>query len=454
MENITVQDILEFTGGTLLCGNAQTAITDICIDSREVKPGDLFVPIIGEKVNAHRFIEQVLEIGAATLTSEHFAISAEKPYIKVDDTVTALQDIGRGIRSRLQLPIVAVTGSVGKTTTRNMIAAALRSQYQTFETQKNYNSQVGVPIMISRISHEDETAVLECGMSEFGQIHVLSDMVKPRYAVVSKIGVAHIEQLKTQENILHEKLSIIDGMDADGTLFLNGDDILLAEVKGTLPCRTCYYGTQEWCDYRAENIQYDNGRSYFECVHEKENVMVELSVLGLHNVLNCVGAIAVSHELGIPMDVAAAEFSHFSGLRQRIIKLENRFSIIDDTYNASPDSMKASLDVLCHMETKGRRIAVLGDMFELGENSEQYHYEIGTYIADLPIQEVIVIGEHAKMIYQGIKDTKSGIETCVFSENEEAVMYLMGTLLPEDIVLVKGSNGMHMNEIVHLLEQE
>lgn len=453
MENITVQEILEFTGGTLLCGDADTIVTDVCTDSREIKPGDLFVPIIGERVNAHRFIEQVLETGAATLTSEHYAISAEKPYIKVEDTEKALQDIGRGIRRRLQLPIVAVTGSVGKTTTRNMIAAALRSTYRTFETQKNYNSQVGVPIMLSRISHEDEVAVLECGMSEFGQIHILSDMVKPKYAVVSKIGVAHIEQLKTQENILHEKLSIIDGMDKDGVLFLNGDDTLLAGVKGTLPCKLCYYGTQDWCDYRAENIQYDNGRSYFECVHGNERVSVELSVPGLHNVQNCVGAIAVSHTFGIPMETAAAEFAHFCGLRQRIIKLESRFTIIDDTYNASPDSMRASLDVLCHMETKGKRIAVLGDMLDLGENSEQYHYEIGTYITTLPIQEVIVIGERAKKIAQGIQDKKVGIEVYAFSENEEAVMYLMGTLMPEDIVLVKGSNGMHMNEIVHLLEQ-
>lgn len=453
MENITVRDIVKATNGTLLCGDENTIITDISINSREMKEGDLFVPIIGEKVNAHSYIEQALEVGAATLTSEHFAISAAKPYIKVKDTKQALQDIGAYVRQFLQLPIVAVTGSVGKTTTRNMIATALGSQKKVFETQKNCNSQIGVPIMLCRISSTDEIAVLECGMSEEGQIHILSDLVKPKHAVVSTIGVAHIEQLKTRENIRREKLSIIDCMDEDGTLFLNGDDSMLAEMRGILPCRTCYYGTQSWCDYRAENVQFDNGRSYFECVHGDERVSVELSVLGQHNVLNCVAALAVSDAFGIPMEVAAQEFAHFHGMRQTIIQLENRFTIIDDTYNASPDSMKASLDVLCRIETEGRRIAVLGDMFELGENSEQYHYEVGEFITTLPIHELVVVGEQAKNIVKAVKERDSKLKTYEFSDNEEVEMYLLGTLMPNDVVLVKGSNGMHMNEIVQVLKQ-
>lgn len=453
MENVTVRDILEATQGTLLCGDENTVIHDICIDSREVKEGDLFVPIIGERVNAHRFIESVLETASATLTSEHYAVSAEKPYIKVADTQQALQDIGRWIRKRITIPIVAVTGSVGKTTTRNMIATALESERKVFETQKNFNSQIGVPIMLCRIHAQDEIAVLECGMSEQGQIHILSDMVKPKYAVVSTIGVAHIEQLKTRENIRREKLSIIDGMDPNGALFLNGDDPMLAEMKGQLPCKVYYYGTQDWCDYRAENIQYDNGRSYFDCVHGNVRVPIELSVLGKHNVQNCMAAMAVADVSGVSMEAAAKEFAHFHGLRQNIIKLENRYTIIDDTYNASPDSMRASLDVLCHIETTGKRIAVLGDMFELGENSLRYHYEVGQYIAKLPLDEVLVVGTRARAIVDAIKDSGSGIDTAAFTENEEAVMFLMGTLMPEDVILVKGSNGMHMNEIVQLLKQ-
>lgn len=453
MEGVTIRDIVKAVNGTLLCGDENTVVTDVCIDSNEIKEGDLFVPIIGERVDAHRFIESVLEIGAATLTSEHSTASGEKPYIKVKDTVQALQDIGAYARNQLHLPIVAVTGSVGKTTTRHMIATALRSRKRVFETQKNYNSQIGVPIMLARISSEDEMAVLECGMSEEGQITILSNMVKPRYAVVSRIGVAHIETMKTQENIRREKLSIITAMDEDGTLFLNGDDAMLAELQGSFSCKTCYYGTQEWCDYRAEDIQYDKGRSYFVCVHGEERVPVELSVLGQHNVLNCVAAIAVSHVCGIPMAISAAEFAYFHGMRQNVIQLENRFTIIDDTYNASPDSVRASLDVLCHMETEGKRVAVLGDMFDLGENSKQYHHEIGEFLLKLPIDELVVVGERAKEIVQAAKEGKSGLKTYEFSENEEAVMYLLATLMPGDVVLIKGSNGMHMNEIVRLLQE-
>ena len=185
MEDITIRDIVEAVNGTLLCGDENTVVTDVCIDSNEIKAGDLFVPIIGERVDAHRFIESVLETGAATLTSEHDSVCGEKPYIRVQDTVQALQDIGTYVRKRLTLPIVAVTGSVGKTTTRHMITTALRSRKRVFETQKNYNSQIGVPIMLARISRDDEMAVLECGMSEVGQITTLSNMVR-------QIGRAHV----------------------------------------------------------------------------------------------------------------------------------------------------------------------------------------------------------------------------------------------------------------------
>jgi UDP-N-acetylmuramoyl-tripeptide--D-alanyl-D-alanine ligase len=188
-------------------------------------------------------------------------------------------------------------------------------------------------------------------------------------------------------------------------------------------------------------------------VHGEERVPVELSVLGKHNVLNCVAALAVSHTHGIPLETAAAEFAHFCGMRQTIIELENRFRIIDDTYNASPDSMRASLDVLCHIETTGRRIAVLGDMFELGENSEQYHYQVGEYLSILPVDELVVVGTHAKQIRKAVIDHESKMRTYEFSDNEEVAMYLLATLMPEDIVLIKGSNGMKMNEIVNLLRQ-
>lgn len=452
MEHITVRNILEATGGTLLCGDPDTELQGICIDSREIKEGDLFVPIIGEQVNAHRFIEQSLKTGAATLTSEHYAMNAQKPYIKVKDTCKALTDIGFYLRTYLKLPIVDVTGSVGKTTTRNMIAAALKSKYRVFETWKNYNGQIGVPIMLSRIESAHQVAVLECGMSEEGQIDILSNMTQPKYAVVTTIGLAHIEQLRTQENIRKEKLSIIHGMQSDGVLFLNGNDEMLAQMRDRLPCEVVYYGTGEWCDYRAEDIHYDEERSFFTYVHDEQRVPVELSMLGQHNVLDCIAALAVSDRFGIAIEEAAEQFRDFHGMRQKILKSENRFTIIDDTYNASPDSMRASLDVLCNMKTEGRKIAVLGDMFELGTDSERYHYEVGEYLATLPIDELVVVGERAKAIHQALIDEKSRIRTSEYMDNEEVAMCLLATLMPDDIVLIKGSNGMKMHEIVDLLQ--
>ncbi len=465
MENITVKDIVNMTGGVLLCGDENTPVLDICINSKEIKEGDLFVPIIGERVDAHRFIESAMEVGAATLTSRHDGIViADKPYIRVDNTVDALKSIGAGIRERLlSVPVIAVTGSVGKTTTREMITCALSTAKKTFHTEKNLNSQIGVPITLSRMSQEDEIAVLELGISEPGQMDILSSMVKPDMAVVTTIGVAHIEFMKTQENIRHQKLSVIHSMKTGGTLFLNGDDPLLKDAVETehVTCKTLFYGTEEWCDYYAKDIQYhesegneEDAYTTFTCVHKTESVFVKLNTLGKHNVGNCVVAIAVANENGIPMQRAAKGFENFKGQRQRIIHLENKFTMIDDTYNASPDSMKASINVLCDMPCSGRRIAVLGDMFELGENEVLYHREIGEFLSQKNLDEVILLGELSQNIKDVLEASDSKTKVYSFSDNEEAAIYLVATLRPEDVVLLKASNGMNLKEIVNILLSE
>lgn len=451
---MTVKEIVEITGGVLLCGDENAVVTGICTNSREIKEGDMFVPILGERVDGHRFIESALEIGAATLTSAHDnVVVAEKPYIRVDDTVVAMQRVGTAIRERMNIPYIGVTGSVGKTTTREMVAKALSSAKKTFQTPKNYNSQVGVPIALAMIEPDDEVAVLELGISEPGQMDILSEMVKPNMAVVTTIGVAHIEFMKTQENIRKEKLSIVHFMKEGGTLFLNGDDALLKDAVKTegLTCRTLFYGTEDWCDYYAKDIIYHATHTTFTCVHGEEEVSVLLSTLGKHNVGNCVAALAVANENGIPMEIAAKPFAEFSGQRQRILSLENKFTLIDDTYNASPDSMKASINVLCDMPCEGRRVAVLGDMFELGENAVRYHKEIGEFLIDKPLDEVVVIGELAQNIKEVVENSDSKIKVYTFSDHEEVSLYLIATLRPEDIVLIKASNGMNLKEVVNIL---
>ena len=447
MENIRIRDIVEAVNGRLLCGDMETSLRHISIDSRTMKGDDLFVPLIGEKADAHRFLSQAFENGAAaSLTSEHDTCpeGITGALIRVEDTKKALQDIGRYIRSRLSLPLVGITGSVGKTTTREMIAAALSAGYRTFKTPANHNSQVGVPITISDISEADEIGVLELGMSEPGEMEVIADIARVDTAVITNIGVTHIENLGSRENILKEKLRIQDGMKRGGTLFLNGDNELLRDVRAKDGCETSFYGLGANCSYRAVNITYNGGRPAFDMVHGAAVVPVVLEVMGEHNILNALAALAVADH--VPLADAAEALKTFDGFknRQQIYEKGN-ITIIDDTYNASPDSMKAGIRVLASLTDRKRRIAVLADMKELGEDAPLFHYEIGAFLGEQPVEEVITYGALAKEIARGVEGK---VKTTVFEEEqkEEMTEYLEKLLREGDAVLFKGSNSMKLGE--------
>jgi UDP-N-acetylmuramoyl-tripeptide--D-alanyl-D-alanine ligase len=455
MINITVKDIVEATGGKLLNGDENVVLADICINSKEVKPGDLFVPIIGAKVDAHKFIEQALTVAAATLTSEPEEYGTDfdgKPCIAVDDTVKALQGIGRYIRKNFNMPVVAVTGSVGKTTTREMVTAAVATGMRCFHTEKNYNSIIGAPITVSRMTHDYDAAVLELGIGMPGEMDILTEIAKPDICVVTTIGVAHIEYMGSLENTRKEKLSIIHGMSEGGTLYINGDDPMLYEIKDSMPCKVITYGCGEDMDFRATNIRMEDGYSLYDMVYKDQVVPVKVGVMGKHNICNSLAAIAVAYQLGVPFEKSSKVFENFAGQRQRVIKVPDKYTVIDDTYNASPDSMKASVDVLCDMKCEGKKYIVLGDMLELGENSDQYHAEVGEYLRDKKIDEVIVVGEHSKKIKEVI-DAYEGhyARTVSFADTEEIAIYLMALMKPEDVVLLKASNGMHLSEVVNIL---
>ena len=449
MENIRIRDIVEAVNGRLLCGDMETSLRHISIDSRTMKGDDLFVPLIGEKADAHRFLSQAFENGAAaSLTSEHDTCpeGITGALIRVEDTKKALQDIGRYIRSRLSLPLVGITGSVGKTTTREMIAAALSAGYRTFKTPANHNSQVGVPIPISDISEADEIGVLELGMSEPGEMEVIADIARVDTAVITNIGVTHIENLGSRENILKEKLRIQDGMKKGGTLFLNGDNELLRDVRAKDGCETSFYGLGANCSYRAVNITYNGGRPAFDMVHGAAVVPVVLEVMGEHNILNALAALAVADHYHVPLADAAEALKTFDGFknRQQIYEKGN-ITIIDDTYNASPDSMKAGIRVLASLTDRKRRIAVLADMKELGEDAPLFHYEIGAFLGEQPVEEVITYGALAKEIARGVEGK---VKTTVFEEEqkEEMTEYLEKLLREGDAVLFKGSNSMKLGE--------
>ncbi len=451
MFDITVKDVLEATGGVLLSGSEDVQIKDVCSDSRIIKEGDIFVPLLGNNVDGHRFIESAMEVGVATFTSQHTGIViSEKPYIYVSDVLKAHQALAKYIRmNRInRIPVIGVTGSVGKTTTREMIATALSGNINTYQTEKNYNSQEGLPICIDRITRKHKVAVLEHGIDDIGKMEILSDISRPDICVITNIGLAHMERFGSIEVTRREKLSITTHMNPEGLVLLNGDNEMLAQLKGQMNEKVQFYGTAEWCDYRAENIRQENYKYFYDFVHGDTRIPVELNALGKHNVGNSIAGLAISCYMGLDLVKAAEGYKDFKGLRQTLINVPGKYTIIDDTYNASPDSMKASIDVLADLDSEGKKIAVLGDMFELGENSEQFHYEVGKYLATKNIDELVVVGELSQQYVNAVKDSDSQIKCYSFKDNGEVALYLMSVMNSEDIVLIKASNGMKLNEIV------
>lgn len=459
MENITVNDIVTAVGGVLLCGDGNTKTDHISIDSRTMSGNDIFVPLIGEKTDAHLFIAQAVRNGAiAVLTSRHHThkdieeagLDDTIAYISVRDTKDALQDIGRFYRSRIGIPLIGITGSVGKTTTREMVAAALSANYKVYKTPANRNSQVGVPITISEIMSDDQIGVLELGMSEPGEMTVIARIARVDMAVITNVGVTHIEQLGSRENILKEKMSIQDGLKAGGILFLNGDNDLLSRVTAREDVKTIYYGTGENSDYQAVDIRIEDGKPSFTLIHNQDKVFVKLQVMGEHNVLNAAVSLAVCSECGVSMEAAARELETFDGFknRQQVYEIDG-VTVIDDTYNASPESMKAGLKVLASMKQCSRRIAVLADMKELGSRAGMYHYEVGAFLGDLGIDYVLTLGELASMIGKGVKDSNPETEVSIFKESERdrLIQSLKDRIRPGDGILFKGSNSMKLGEV-------
>ncbi|MCI8660467.1 MAG: UDP-N-acetylmuramoyl-tripeptide--D-alanyl-D-alanine ligase [Lachnospiraceae bacterium] len=451
MEQMTVRDIVKATGGRLLCGEEALPLRRISIDSKDIEGGELFVPLVGERVDAHRFIRQALKAGgAAVLTSEHDEMTDDHPWIRVEDTRKALQEIGSYYRDRLTLPLVGITGSVGKTTTREMVAAALSAGFRVYKTPGNKNSQVGVPITLSEITPKDEIGVLELGMSMPGELTVIARIARVDMALITNVGVAHIEQLGSQENIYQEKLTIQDGLKDGGILLLNGDDPMLKNTRARAGCSTVYYGTGENCAYRAEDICLEEGCPVFTAVCRDKRIPVRLKVLGRHNINNAMAALAVADLYGVVLAEAAKKLEEYQGFqgRQQIF-VQNGVTIIDDTYNASPVSMVAALEVLESMKCAGKKVAVLADMKELGQSAKKFHQEIGEWLEQHPVDVVFTLGELAEVIEGGALCLHFG-----GADLDGLFEKLTEILLPGDCVLLKGSNSMKLGKVAKRLTGE
>lgn len=445
---MTVEEAAQACGGRLLCGSPQTPVTSVSADSRKVDPGALFVPIKGEKTDAHAHIADAFVAGAAaTLTQEHETAAGPGAWIAVPDTLRAVQEIAAAYRRKFRIPVVGVTGSVGKTTTKEMVALALSAQRNVMKTEGNSNSQIGVPLTVFRLGAEHEAAVVEMGMSEFGEMARLARVAAPDCAVVTNIGISHIGQLGSQENIRSEKLHITDYFHSGSVLFLNGDDPLLAELKGKTGFRTVWFGTRPWCDFRAEDVRLETGRSAFRFVSPGGTGKVFVPAPGMHMVLNALAALAVSGELGVSLEKAAAALGEYRPLAMRQqLRTVGGVTVIDDSYNASPDAVKSSLDVLGGF-TGGRRIAVLADMLELGEHSVQAHFDVGVRAAERA-DVLVTVGSEAEHIAEGARFARRDMTVRVCNENADASDFLRELLAPGDAVLVKGSRGMHTDGIV------
>lgn len=443
MEKMHLSEIADFCGG-LLEGN-DCCVLDVSTDTRTIKEGSLFVAVRGEKFDGHSFCDAAEKNGACALMVER-KVESELPQIIVEDTRKSQLLFAKHYRLRYDIPVVGVTGSVGKTTTKEMIYAVLSSEYKTLKTEGNFNNDIGVPKMIFRLDRSYQAAVLEMGMSDLNEITYLSKAAAPTVSVISNIGVSHLENLKTRENILKAKLEILDGMADDAPLIINIDNDMLSTVKLDRPVFTFALENKD-ADCTAENIIQKNEKTYFDVLFKGEKYPAMIPTIGIHNVYNALAAFLVGINVGIKPEKCAEALSNYvtTGMRQRVKKAKD-IIFIEDCYNASPDSQKAGLNALADIKAK-RHIAVLGDMFELGSVSKDAHYDVGKYASQKDIDYVFAVGEQAKYIYLAAKE--NGIKNAYhFLDKKELSDKLLETLEAGDAVMFKASRGMKLESVI------
>ena len=451
MKELTLKQIADWCGGKVSAQFENLRVDRMQSDSRKVRRGDLFVALRGEKADGHDFAEAAISHGAvAALVSR--PISEKLPAIEVTDTLRAYGDIAAGYRQLTGVKVVGITGSVGKTTTKEMTASVLEAAYHTAKTEGNHNNNLGLPMTIMDMPENTEVAVLEMGMNHSGEMEYLSDIARPDLAIITNIGTMHIEHLGTREGILQAKLEIMRGMPDDGAGVFNGDEPLLWNIRAIGKHKKYYYGIENHaCDVTATDIvELDDGVRFV--VHGfGQQFELFVPMLGRHAVYNALAATTVGLLLGVKPEQIQARFSSFhnTGMRQKIY-VKNGVTIIEDCYNAGPESTEAALDVLAGIKTDGRRIAVLGDMLELGNRSAAEHYRIGRLAvgkADL----LLTYGEHSVRTLTGaITGGMNPKNTDHFDTHEDMAHMLKMRVSEGDVVLFKGSRGMRMEKVLQL----
>lgn len=448
---MNIREIIVATNGILLSGDENLEITGFSQDSRKVSAGMMYIPLIGERFDGHDFIESAFENGASAVISDRVIDRNDKVVIKVEDTLKALQDMARYLRKNRNVKVVGITGSVGKTSTRDMVYSVIKQRYKTLKTEGNYNNNIGLPLTILRLKDE-EVMVLEMGMNHLKEMEELSMIALPDISAITNVGTAHIGELGSRENILKAKLEIIAGMKDGSILVINNDNDLLSTIAlDTL--ELVKVAIDNVGNFKAKNVILKDDSSSFDLTYLGKVYKVEVPVPGNHFILNALIAIAIGTRLNISIDKCIQGIKEFELTKKRmdVIELKNNITLVDGTYNASEDSMKSSLDVLATYSR--RKIAVLADMLELGEFSEQLHRNVGKHVAIKNIDLLIVVGNEAKYIASGAKDAgMNNIYYC--KDNEEVINYLGNNLCSNDVVLLKGSNGMNLKNVVAQIKEK
>ena len=465
--NLTVRQIAEAAKGRLVYEGSEEQsfwereVDSVVLDSRQVTAGGVFVATVGERVDGHSFVSSVFEQGAVLAIVQREPEETEHwpAYLLVEDTLQALKDIAEYYRKSLRIPVIGITGSVGKTSTKEFIAGVLSEKYNVLKTQGNYNNEIGVPLTLLRIRPEHEAAVVEMGISDFGEMHRLSKMARPDFAVITNIGQCHLENLKDRDGVLKAKTEIVDFMPENGKLCLNGDDDKLRTVSAVGGRELRFFGLEETTSATVYATEVDSkGLWGSEAVLHNgagESYRVEVPLPGVHMVLNAAAAACVAELLGLtPAEIQAGIKKVAAvGGRNNLIRT-GKYTLIDDCYNANPVSMKAGIDLLCMADTA--TAAILGDMFELGENSDAMHAEVGNYAAEKGVDRILCVGANSRHMYEAALQQKAGNNVSYFATREELLAALRANteqLLPKgSTVLIKASHGMNFSEVVELLK--
>lgn len=456
MEAITLAQLLEAVHGTLLGDfrDENVIVQRVDTDSRTIHSGSLFIPLVGERFDGHAYINAALEGGAlGCLTArERESYRPDRFYIKVASTQRALRDLAAWYKARFPIPFIAVTGSVGKTTTKDMIAAVLSTRYRVLKTEGNYNNNIGLPLTLLRLDRSCEICVLEMGMDRPGEIDYLGEIVQPDVGVITNIGDAHIERLGSRENIFRAKCELLPHIRPGGLVVLNGDDPMLASLRGRTPVPAVFCGREEGLEYRARRLEGDgDSRILCQMTTPRMDRQVEIPALGEHMIYPALIAAAIGERFGLTQDQIVEGILRFvpTRMRMNILYRGDGIVILDDTYNANPQSMRAAISVLADSHSTWKA-AVLGDMLELGPFAPALHTEVGECLGREKIDCLIAVGEMSAYIAQGAQD--SGVPQVHHCPDKEGAKALLEQIIrPDSTILVKASRGMQMEELTAFL---